>query len=305
MADDPYTVLGVARDADAKTIRTAYRKLAKQHHPDLNPGNKAAEERFKAISSAYDLLSDPEKRARFDRGEIDASGQERPEQHFYRQQAEGAQGAKYGGWTGGATEEELGDIFADLFRRSGQAGAEMRLRGADRHYTLTVDFLDAVNGATKRLALPGGGLDVQIPPGLADEQVLRLKGKGDPGLNGGPDGDALIVVTVAPHPFFRRDGNDIALDLPVTLAEAVLGARVNVPTPGGPVMMTIPKHSDSGTRLRLRGRGVPAHGRHGAGDLYVTLRVTIGTPDAALEDFLRDWAAQHPADPRASMAENT
>src|SRR5579875_505869 len=120
MADDPYTVLGVARDADAAAIRAAYRKLAKQHHPDLNPGSKAAEDRFKAVAAAYDLLSDPDKRARFDRGEIDASGQERPEQHFYRQHAEGAQGAKYGAWTGGASEEELGDIFADLFRRSGQ-----------------------------------------------------------------------------------------------------------------------------------------------------------------------------------------
>jgi DnaJ-class molecular chaperone len=304
--DDPYATLGVARDADQAAIRSAYRKLAKQLHPDLHPGDKQAEEKFKAVTAAYDLLSDAEKRARFDRGEIDASGQERPERHFYRQHAEGRSGAKYGGpGAGGEAEDDLGDIFSDFFFRSG--GGEQRgfrLRGRDRSYTLTATFLEAVNGTTKRLTLPDGKtLDVRIPPGVEDGQVLRLKGQGGPGLNGGPPGDALIEIGVAPHSFFRREGNDIHVDVPVTLAEAVLGARITVPTIRGNVTMTVPQHSDTGTRLRLRRRGVPAHGGRAAGDQYVTLKVVIGEQDQALEEFLRDWGARHATDPRRTMTE--
>lgn len=292
MANDPYQILGVARDVSQDDLRRAYRKLAKENHPDLNPGNKAAEERFKTLSAAYELLSDPEKRGRFDRGEIDASGQERPEPRRYRAHAEGEQGAKY-------SPEDLGDIFADMF---GGRAEGVRMRGRDEAYALEVAFLDAVQGTTRRLTLPDGRtLDVRVPPGLEDGQVLRLRGQGGPGWNGGPPGDALIEVHVAPHRFFRREGNDIVLDLPVTLAEAVLGGRVAVPTPGGAVNMTIPKGSDSGTRLRLRGRGVPAHDRRPAGDLFVTLRVVIGPQDAALEAFLRDWAPKHDFNPRRDM----
>jgi DnaJ-class molecular chaperone len=304
-AQDPYDVLGVKREATPEQIRAAYRKLAKQNHPDLHPGDKQAEERFKTISAANELLSDPEKRARYDRGEIDASGQERPEQHFYRGHAEGRQGRKYRTQGGPEfSEEDLSHIFADLF--GGAAGTrprpEVRMRGADEHYGLAVDFLDAVNGATKRLTLPDGRtLDVRVPPGIEEGQNLRLKGQGGEGFNGGPRGDALIEIHIEPHRFFRRDGNDIHLDLPVTLAEAVLGAKVSVPTPSGNVTMTVPKHSDTGTRLRLRGRGVAAHGSRAAGDLYVTLKVIVGKPDAALETFLREWAPAHAADPRAGM----
>jgi DnaJ-class molecular chaperone len=310
MAEDPYKILGVSREASAEDIRRAYRKLAKKNHPDLNPGNKAAEDRFKAIAAAYDLLSDPERRARFDRGEIDATGQERPERHSYRRYAEGAQGRRYAGAEPGAEfgpgfPDDLGDILGEFFRaRGGRAGGPIPMRGQDQHYQLTVDFLDAVNGAIRRLTLPDGRtLEVTIPPGIEDGQSLRLRGQGGAGASGGAAGDALIEVHVTPHKLFRREGNDIHLELPVTLAEAVLGARIEVPTPRGAVTMTIPKHSDTGTRLRLRGRGVAAHGGQPAGDEYVTLKVAIGTPDEELEKFLRGWKPKYPADPRRNLAE--
>jgi DnaJ-class molecular chaperone len=305
---DPYEVLGLKRDASDKDIRAAYRRLAKQHHPDLNPGNHAAEERFKEISSANDLLGDAAKRARFDRGEIDAAGQERPPQQSWRQHAEGPSGRRYGPANPGESgidEQDVGDIFAEMFRRGGRGGARanMRMRGADAQYTLDVDFLDAVNGATRRLALPGGKhLDVRVPPGIDDAQVMRLKGQGEPGFNGGPAGDALISIHVTAHPFYRRDGNDIRYEVPVTLAEAVLGGKITVPTPSGEVSVAIPPHSDTGAQLRLRGKGVPAHGHRPAGDAYITLKVVIGEPDPALEAFLRDRPAGS-ANPRRSMTE--
>lgn len=309
MADDPYQVLGVARDATEEQIRRAYRRLAKQYHPDLNPGDKAAEERFKAVSGANEILSDPERRARYDRGEIDASGQERPPPGpppGWRGFAEGAEGARYAhaGGTDGVFTEGLDDLFGQFFRARGadNARAEMRVRGRDELYALEVAFLDAVRGATRRLTLPDGRtLDVRIPPGSEDGQTLRLRGQGGPGLNGGPAGDALIEIHVAPHPQFRREGNDIRLDLPVTLKEAVLGGKVPVPTPGGTVNLTIPAGSDTGRQLRLRERGVPAHAGQPAGDLYVTLRVQVGAPDPALEAFLRGWTPEHPADPRREL----
>ncbi len=312
MADDPYAALGVSRDATPDQLRNAYRKLAKQHHPDLNPGSKRAEEKFKTVSGAYDLLSDPGKRARFDRGEIDAAGQERPETRSWRNYAEGRQGRRYGGGAPhGMGEEDLGDIINELFRGGnvkggfgGAGGAEVRMRGQDARYALPVDFVDAVNGATRRIALPDGkGLDVKVPPGIESGQTLRLKGQGNPGLNDGPAGDALIEIEVRLHPYFRREGNDISVDLPVSLNEAVLGGRVEVPTPRGRVTMNVPKHSDSGARLRLRGRGVAAHGGQPAGDLYVVLRVTVGPADQALEEFLRGWEAGQEFDPRKGMEE--
>ncbi len=296
--DDPYATLGVARDATPDQVRAAYRKLAKQNHPDLNPGNTAAEERFKAASVANDLLSDPEKRARFDRGEIDAEGHERPpERPSYRSYADAASGRRYqtaGRWD----EEDLSDLFGDFMG----ARASGPRRGADEPYTLAVEFLDAVRGATPRLTLPDGRtLDVRVPPGIESGQTLRLRGQGGAGLNGGPAGDALIQVQVTPHPYFRREGSDIHLDLPVTLREAVLGGRITVPTPGGPVAMQVPPRSDTGRQLRLRGRGVPARGDQAAGDLYATLRVVVGEADPALEAFLRDWTPEHEADPRRDI----
>jgi DnaJ-class molecular chaperone len=309
MADDPYETLGVARDASADDIRRAYRKLAKQHHPDLNPGNKAAEDRFKKVSAANELLSDAEKRGKYDRGEIDASGQERPERQTYRSYAEGAQGDRYGPAGGGQEtwqDGDLDEIFGDLFAARQPGGATRPRRGRDARYGLTIDFLDAVNGAAKRLTLPDGRtLDVKVPIGVEEGQTLRLRGQGGAGRNGGPAGDALIEIHIEEHKFFRRDGQDIRLDLPVTVPEAVLGGPIVVPTPGGRLKVTIPPHSDTGRELRLRGRGVPAHGGLAAGDLYVTVRVVIGEPDAALEAFLRTWKPQHPADPRRDMEAGT
>lgn len=310
MADDPYGILGVSRDADQAAIRKAYRRLAKDSHPDLHPGDKAAEERFKKIASANGLLSDPEQRARFDRGEIDGSGQERhqaPPGGGYRTHAQGADGARYGGacysasgggFGGGFSEEDLGDIFGGMFgaRSGARAGAQAGgartrpagpLRGEDRSYTLSVSFVDAVLGATTRITLPGGAtLDVKVPPGIDDGQTLRLRGKGGEGQEGGPAGDALIQIHVAPDARFARDGDDIRTKAEIGLREAVLGGSVQVQTPAGPVALTVPPDSDTGSVLRLRGRGVAAHGKRAAGNLYVTLTVRLGRADAALRAFL-------------------
>jgi DnaJ-class molecular chaperone len=305
----PYEVLGVKPTATADEIRKAYRKLAKEFHPDLNPGKPAAEARFKAVAAAYDLLSDPEKRARYDRGEIDESGAERP-RYSYRPHAEGAQGWKYQP----EGEVDIGDLD-DLFSMFGRGGARgggrggegFSMPGPDRHYSLTIDFVTAATGGTQRLSLsPDQWLDVTIPPGIEQGQVLRLKGKGGPGLGGGTAGDALIEVHIAPHPFFRREGDDIHVELPVSLAEAVLGARVPVPTVTGPVTMTIPKGSDTAAQLRLRGKGIhrKRRGAETSGDQYVTLKVVIGASgDPELAKFLEDWAKQHPTDPRLEMGQ--
>jgi DnaJ-class molecular chaperone len=302
-ARNPYEVLGVKKEASEEEIRVAYRKLAKKHHPDLNPGNKEAEARFKEIAAANDLLSDKDKRARFDRGEIDASGAERPEHAYsrYRGFAEGAPGERYEFHSAeGMAPEDLDDLFA-FFGRGGRGGT-VRLRGADLHFSLTVDFLTALNGARQRLSLAADrSLEVVIPAGVRDGQILRLKGQGEPGLNEGPPGDALIEIRVAPHPFFRREGDDVHLELPVTIAEAALGGKVMVPTPAGSVSMTIPANSNTGRVLRLRGKGARrADGTQG--DEYVSLKVVLPEGgDEALAAFLRDWAPKHPYDPRRGM----
>ena len=290
MASDPYTVLGVKRDASQDDIQKAYRRLAKKLHPDLNPGNKKAEEQFKDVSAAYDLLGDAEKRARFDRGEIDASGQERPAQHFYRDFAEGG-GHAYSSDAGFADFAGAEDIISEIFGRQGRSNA--RRRGSDVQYHLALDFLDAINGGKQQLKLPdGSSLDVTIPPGIRSGQVLRLRGKGRPGLNGGPAGDALIEIEVRPHPVFKRRGNDIHVELPIPLADAVLGGKISVPTPAGPVTMTVPKWSNTGTVLRLKGKGVPR--TDGAsGDEYVTLKVMLpDKPDPDLERLITQWRSE-------------
>jgi DnaJ-class molecular chaperone len=309
----PYEVLGVKADASADDIRKAYRKLAKELHPDLNPGKPEAEARFKSVTAAYDILSDAEKRARYDRGEIDESGAERP-RYSYRPHAEGAQGWKYQP-EGEMDIGDLDDLFAMFGRGAGGGTRSSRGRrgfampGPDRHFTLTIDFVEAAVGGKQRLALaPEEWLDVTIPAGIEQGQVLRLKGKGEPGSGGGPSGDALIEVLVSPHPFFHRDGDDIHLELPVSLTEAVLGARVAVPTVTGPVTMTIPKGSDSGAKLRLRGKGIHRRRRNGeaAGDQYVTLRIVIGASgDEELAAFLKEWAEKHPTDPRHDLNAGT
>jgi DnaJ-class molecular chaperone len=297
---DPYEALGVTPNASPEDIRKAYRRLAKKLHPDLNPGNKESEEHFKELSSAYGLLSDPDKRQRFDAGEIDASGSERPRQRFYKDfAAEAAAGHPYENHSGFADFAETDDIFAELFRR--QARQAGRARGPDLHYRLSIEFLDAVNGATKRLTLPdGGSLDVTIPSGIQERQILRLRRKGVPSIGEGETGDALVEISINPHRFFTRHGDDIHVELPVTVGEAVLGARIRVPTPTGPVNLTVPKGSNTGAVLRLKGKGVPRRGGHG--DELVKLKVMLPPePNAELEAFLSSWAPGTSYDPRRDM----
>lgn len=302
MAEDPYKTLGIPRDASPDAVKAAYRKLARKHHPDLNPGKPEAEARFKAISSANDLLSDPDKRARFNRGEIDADGQEQRPTGGYRHQAEKPGGEKYGAPFGQRPEAEVfEDLFADIFEQRRRAETGPR-RGPDESYRLAVPFLHAVDGATETLTLPDRrSLSVKIPPGVESGQVLRLRGQGGAGRNGGPAGDALIELNVAGHPLFRREGSDLHMELPVTVREAVLGGPVVVPTPGGPLRVTLPPESDAGRQIRLRGKGIAAHGTREAGDLFLTLRIVIGVPDEALKDFLREWKPQSQQDPRAGL----
>ena len=302
MSDDPYAVLGVKREATQDEIRKVYRELAKKLHPDLNPGDKAAEEKFKQVSAAYDLLGDPEKRARFDRGEIDASGQERPRERYYRDfHGADAEPHVYSSHGGFADFMESEDILRDMFGRGG-GEARIRLRGQDALYRLPVEFLEALNGATKRITLPDGGtLDVVIPPGTRDKQVLRLRGKGGAGLGGGPPGDALVEIDVEPHSFFTRKGDDIHLELPISLPEAVLGAKLDVPTPTGPVRMTVPKGANTGTVLRLRGKGAPRSDKT-HGDEYVTLKIVLPQElDPELEEFARRWQAGQSQNPRQHL----
>lgn len=297
---DPYQTLGVSKTATDDEIRNAYRKLAKQYHPDLNPGKPEAEAKFKDVQAAYDILSDAQKRARYDRGEIDETGQERPqERQFYRRYADQGGRTKYRSEPA-IDPEDLESIFAQAFGGGGPGFGRTQgfsVRGADARYQLTVDFLDAAAGATKRLTLPDGKtLDVNIPAGLKDGQVLRLKGQGMPGFGDAPPGDALIEVQVAPHPVFRREDNNVIVELPVTLQEAVLGARIEVPTIGGRVTVTVPPGSANGARLRLRGRGIAG------GDQFVELKVVLPTDDEPeLAEFLKTWKPRHPVNPRGGM----
>ncbi len=301
---DPYKTLGLAADASAADIQRAYRKLAKKHHPDVNPGDATAEARFKEITGANAILSDPEKRAQFDRGEIDGEGQAQAPRPSYRDQADGPAGARYGrrgSASGGWDDDQFTDLFGSMFG-AGRSGFGASTRGRDHRYSLQTSFLDAVNGATLRLDLPGDQvLDVRVPVGCESGQVLRLRGRGEIPTGGGERGDALIEIGVSPHPFFVRDGQTLRLSLPVSVSEAVLGARIQAPTPSGRVWLRIPPHSDSGSELRLRGRGVPTHGGLAAGDLLVTLRVMIGAPDAALDDFMTHWTPDTPRDPRHAL----
>jgi DnaJ-class molecular chaperone len=292
---DPYEVLGVPKSADAKEIKKAYRKLARTLHPDLRPGDKAAEERFKEVASAYDFLSDAEKKAAYDRGEIDASGAPRAERRFYRDYAEaGPGGARYADPNEFFYDLGGADIFADLFRSARRDARKMR--GADLQQQVEVDFLDAVNGAQRELLLPDGRrLKVTIPPGTVDGQTLRLKGQGAASPDGSPSGDLHLEIKVRPHPQFTRKGNDIYAELPITLGEAVLGGRIEVPTVDGTVSMTVPKGSNTGTRLRIRGKGAPPPGGGPRGDHYVTLKAVLPpTPDAELARFVEEWSPKHP-----------
>jgi DnaJ-class molecular chaperone len=301
MADDPYTVLGVPRQASEEDIRRAYRKLAKELHPDLNPSNRAAaEERFKKVSAAYEIIGNPEKRKLYDRGEIDAGGE--PRRGFHRTYAGGG---PFAGRAGGARADEdfsFSDIFADLFgsmRGRGEAGSPFGVRGRDARYSLDVDFLEAATGAKKRVTLPGGGeLDISVPRGVRDGQTLRLKGKGAQGVRGAEPGDALVEIRVRPHEYFKRVDDNIVIELPITLGEAVLGAKIEVPTISGRVQLTLPKGTSSGRTFRLKGRGVHNTTTGHAGDQLVTVRIVLPEQiDEELGYFLSEWQRKHPYDP--------
>ncbi|MWD29036.1 DnaJ domain-containing protein [Aquicoccus sp. SCR17] len=322
MSDDPYKTLGVAKTASQDEIKKAYRKLAKSLHPDLNPGDTAKQAEFQKVQAAYDLLGDAAQRRRFDAGEIDASGQERPERQFYRQYA-GADQGRYASDAGHGDFDDMSDLFSDLFGRRNREGARGGggfggfggfgggfgggdAPGADLRYALEVDFLDAALGGKKSLSLPDGNkIDLTIPRGLRDGQTLRLRGKGQPGHGRGKAGDALVTISVREHPVFRRDGNDVEVELPITLDEAVLGARVEVPTVAGPVSMTIPKGASSGHRLRLKGKGIhPAKGA--AGDQHVRLKIVLPrkmTPE--LEELAERWRETSHFDPRETLRRQT
>lgn len=290
---DPYVTLGVKKTATAEEIRRAYRKLAKDLHPDARPGDKAAEERFKRVSQAFRLLSDPDRRARFDRGEIDADGNERPVFHHRHPGRRPGPDGRY---------EDLGDIFSDLFADMGQRGRRARPRkGPDIRAVLTLDFIEAARGGAKRVTLPGGRtVELKVPPGVTDGQVLRLAGQGAAGGSGAAPGDLLAEVRIAPHKRFSREGADVRLDLPVSLKEAVFGAKVRAPTIEGPVDVRIPPGSNSGVLLRLRGRGIAGpDGRRG--DQIIRLVVDLPADDAGLRAALDRWEPPKGYDPRKGM----
>ncbi len=297
MADDLYSVLGVSRQASQDDIKRRYRTLAKELHPDLNPGDESVAERFKKVSAAHAILSDPRKRARYDLGEIDEEGQARHHQAFHQ---------GFGGQGGAFDESTLEGLFAEMFGGRRGAGFRRSERGDDVAYTLTVDFLEAAKGAKKRVAIGDGRtLDIAVPAGIGEGQTLRLRGKGRSGRHGGAAGDAMVEIRIRPHPLFERRDRDIHIELPITLGEAVLGGRIDVPTIDGPVTMTVPKGSNAGTTLRLKERGIAGPKGSARGNQYVRLSVTLPPmPDPELEAFLERWSLAHPYDPRKDLTKD-
>ena len=304
MAGDPYKELGVSRGASADEIKKAFRKLAKELHPDKNPGNTVADERFKRITGAFDLLGDKEKRAKFDRGEIDADGREQ-----FRGYGGGAapggfgRGGQRAGAQPGFENIDLDELFGGMFgggarQGAGTGGARpggFPAKGADVKATLEISLEDSISGATRRIQFSDGRtLDVTIPKGAADGQTIRLRGQGAPGASGRSEaGDALITMKLVPHPIFVRDGADLTMDLPVSLQDAVLGGKIPVRTPEGTVSMTIPKGSNSGQVLRLKGRGAYADGKRG--DLRARLMVML--PEQENESLTKLAQAMRDAGP--------
>lgn len=294
MSWDPYAALGVPKSSSAEDIRKAYRKLAKELHPDVRPNDKVTEERFKRVTAAFNLLTDVTQRGRFDRGEIDADGNERPQFQ---------PGGGFGGFAGagagararnggGGRSDVFEDLFDGLFSRGGGSRGFGQQRGEDVRYRMEVDFLDAVNGGRRRVTMSDGrSLDLAIPAGLNSGQTLRLKSQGLPGAGGGPAGDALVEITVGEHSIFKREGDDIRMDLRVSLAEAVEGGRVPVQTPSGAVTLSVPQGSNSGDLLKLRGKGVQT--RPTPGDLLVRLLIVLPRKDdPELREFVKTWSSR-------------
>ena len=322
---DPYQILGVAKNATQADVKKAFRKLAKLHHPDQNPKDPKAKEKFAEINSAYEILGDEKKRGAFDRGEIDAEGKPRGFEGFgpgagggFRRGpgGPGGPGAGPGGQHfefnfGGGSPFDAADIFSDLFGAGGARGGgrgpgaqHMRQPGADVALDTFVSLETALHGGHARVLTPAGKtLEVNVPAGVEEGKQIRLRGQGQPSPTGGPAGDALVTVRIQKHPHFRVDGRDLRLDLPVTLYEAVLGGKVEAPTLGGKVELTIPPKSNSGKTLRLRGKGLPAAGGQPAGDLLIALRVTLPEGDwAALEEVAKKLQDKAPYNPRVELA---
>jgi len=310
LARDPYLELGVSRTASAAEIRKAFHKLAKQHHPDANKGDKKSEEKFKQVSAAFDILGDVDKRKKFDAGEIDADGRETMRGGF------GAGGSPFGGGGfsrgraggmggGEGPEIDLNDLFGDILGRNRGAGAGagggfgggFSAKGADVRARLDIDLEEAIKGGKKRVAFSDGRtIDVTIPAGAQEGQTLRLKGQGSPGRGG--QGDAMIELAIKPHPVYRPENGALVMDLPISVPDAVLGGKIEAPTPDGPVTLLIPKGSNSGAKLRLKGRGL-ADAKGHRGDLFARLVVTLpDTPDAELEKFAETWREKRPYAPK-------
>lgn len=316
---DPYEVLGVPRGASAAAIKSAYRKLAKKHHPDSNKNDPKAAARFSEINSANEILGDEEKRKQFDRGEIDAEGKPRftgfpgggrgsragPggfETYTFRT------GGGPGGAGGAAFEDILNSMFAGAGARAGRAGGspfESEVGGIgldlDLSVAMTVSLEESVKGGEKRVRLPTGKeLNVKIPAGVTAGQQIRLKGQGET-APGHPPGDLLITINIAPHPFFKVEGSDLRLDLPITLYEAVLGGKVRVPTLGGAVELSIPKNTSGGRTFRLKGKGLPKP-TGGTGDLFATTRIMLPDGnDSDLESLMQKWRDGHTYNPRSDL----
>ncbi|HWF01078.1 MAG TPA: J domain-containing protein [Caulobacteraceae bacterium] len=308
MAQDPYVELGVARTASADEVRKAFRKLAKKHHPDANQGDASAEEKFKRISAAFDILGDPEKRTKFDAGEIDADGRETARAYGGAPFGGDGQGFRSGNFAGNFEGVDINDILGEMFgARGGRGGGggpfgrsdggAYPSRGSDLRAEVEIELADAIHGGRTRIAFSDGRmLDVTIPKGATDGQVLRLRGQGSPGRAGA--GDALIELKIKPHARWRREGDNLTMELPVSVPDAVLGGKVEVETPDGSVTLTVPRHANSGAVLRLKGRGAPLGGGR-RGDLLARLVVMLPeTIDPELEQIAQTWREERPYAPR-------
>jgi DnaJ-class molecular chaperone len=309
---DYYEALGLSRGASSDEIKKAYRKLARKYHPDMNPGDPSAEDKFKAISEAYEVLTDPEKKKMYDQfGDAAFSPGGGPG---------GGPGTRTWTWQsgqtpfegfdsfGGGTSDQYGsfsDIFSELFGARHSTTRRPRA-GEDLSYTMEIDFMEAVGGVTKAITLRTQTgtehLTVTIPAGVNEGSRVRLKGKGGPGTAGGPSGDLYIITKLRPHPFFTRVEDDIYVDIPVTITEAALGAQVNIPTVDGPTRLTVPEGTQGGQRLRLRGKGVPHLKGAGRGDMYAVIKIVVPKKISdSSKKLLRDFDGQNPFNPRAEL----